>query len=451
VVLRALARQVQAGDVREIEISLPAKVHSVGFGTRITKSAFFVYGLILAVLAAGGWSAFYITHYVSTYLRLRAARQSLVKHDIASAEDLLAQCAHDWPDSPEVLHMAAQTARRAGHYDKASRYLKEYRRAGGLPDIVELETALRRAQQGDLATVEPSLVAAAQKDHPDAVLVLEALAHGYLKSYRLSDALDCLTVWLEREPDNVQALLWRADLYERWLNYERALADYRAALGLAPDHTDTRLRFAQVLVQARQPAEALEQFNILREVQPQDPAVLLGLARSRHMRGETEEATRLLDELLSAHPDDPAALTECGKLALEAGQAARGEQVLRRATELDPSDRESLHGLVQCLHQQNKTAEAQDARTKLDRLEAQLDRVAELTRAIGASPNNPALRHEMALIFFDRGAGKEGMRWLHSALEQDPLYSPALRTLAKYSRRSETTAQASQTEPAPVR
>jgi predicted Zn-dependent protease len=423
----------------------------VGFGTRITRTNFYLCGLILAVLAAGGFSTYYISRYVSTYLRLRSARQAIAKHDIDNAEDLLAQCAQDWPDSPEVLHLAAQTSRRAGHYDKAARYLKDYRRAGGLPDIVELENALRRAQQGDLATVEPSLVPAAQKDHPDAPLVLEALARGYLKSYRLSEALDCLTLLLERDPDNVQAILWRADLHERWLNYERALADYRAALTLAPDRSDTRLRFAQVLVQARQPAEALEQFEILRSLQPEDPAVLLGLARSRHMRGETDEATRLVAELLSAHPDDAGALAESGKLALEVGQPSRAEQSLRRATELDTSDRDALHALVQCLHQQNKTVEARETRAKLDRLEAQLDRVAELTKAIGALPNNPALRHEMALIFFDRGAAKEGMRWLHSALEQDPLYSPALRTLAKYSRRSETTAQAPQGEPARVR
>jgi tetratricopeptide (TPR) repeat protein len=403
-----------------------------------TKAAWLRYVLFLAVIGAGVWSAYHIGRYVSGYFRLRAARQAIARQDLAAAEELLARCVHEWPDSPEVLHLAAQTSRRAGHYDEAFHYLKEYRRAGGLSEVAEFEQALRRAQQGDLAPVEKSLAAAAQKDHPDSALILEALSRGYLKSYRLSDALDCLVLWLERDPDNVQALLWRADLYERWLNYERALLDYRHALTLAPDRNDARRRFAQVLVQARQPAEALEQFQSLERCQPDDPALLLGIARCQHMSGKSEEAARIIDGLLSAHPDDAGALVESAMLALEAGQPSRAENPLRRAVQLDPSNREALHALVQCLNQLHKTKEAEERRARLDRLETQLDRVADLAKAIGASPHDAALRHEMALIFLDRGATNEGMRWLHSALEQDPLYAPALETRAKYSRRAAT-------------
>jgi len=401
-----------------------------------TKAAWLRFLLVLAVLAAGAGSAYYIGRYVSGYFRLRAARQAIARHDLPAAEQLLARCVQDWPDSPEVLQLAAQTSRRAGHYDEAYHYLKEYRRAGGLPEVAEFEQALRRAQQGDLASVEKSLTAAAQKDHPDSVLVLEALSRGYLKSYRLSDALECLVLWLERDPDNVQALLWRADLYERWLNYERALLDYRHALTFAPDRDDARMRYAQVLVQARQPAEALEQFQSLERSQPNDPAILLGIARCQHMRGKSEAAGLIINSLLSAHPDDAGALVESAQLALEAGQPGQAENTLRRAVQLDPSNREALHALVQCLNQLHKTQEADQQRARLDRLETQLDRVADLAKAIGASPHNAALRHEMALIFLDRGATNEGMRWLQSALEQDPLYAPALETRAKYSRRS---------------
>jgi Tfp pilus assembly protein PilF len=346
-----------------------------------------------------------------------------------------------WPQNCEVLLLAAQAARRACDYPAASGYLKSFRRAGGLTDAAELEQILTRIQQGDFERGESQVLHAATQDHPDASMLLEALTRGYLTTFRLNEALLCLNRWLEREPDNVQARVWRADVFARRLSYENSLADYRHALSLGPDRTDIRRAFAHVLIEARQPTEALESLDILRQASPEDPLIMLWMARCQHMEGNAPAATATLKQVLTAEPDNGEALRELGKLAFETGDPAQAEAYLRRAVKLAPADREALFSFMQALRQNGKEEEAQAEQNHLHKLDAELDRAATLAQSIATSPHDPGLRHEMALIFLGKGETKEGMRWLKSALHEDPLYQPALKTLAEQSQHGGASAE----------
>jgi Tfp pilus assembly protein PilF len=310
-----------------------------------------------------------------------------------------------------------------------------------VPEAAELEQLLGRFQRGEQDQGEARLVHAGHQDHPDAPMIREALVRGYLATFRLNDALACLNYWLEREPENIQALLWRADIYERRLSHENALADYRRASALDPDRPDIRQEFAHALLEARQPAEALEQLSVLHEAMPTDPTILLWLARAKHMTGDSQAAEGLLDQLLEAQSNDSRALTERGKLAFEGGRASQAEVWLKRAVELAPSDREALFTLVQVFRQNGKESEAKTFQARLLKLDADLDRAAVLAQSIAGSPHDAALRHEMALIFLSKGETREGVRWLQSALREDPLYRPALKTLAEQSRKADPSSQ----------
>src|SRR5439155_24567809 len=150
---------------------------------------------------------------------------------------------------------------------------------------VTLERDLIRAQRGDVAGVENQLLRFIEHDHPDTLLILEALCQGYIKSYRLPHALRCLERWLERRPDDVQALLWRAEVEQLRSSTQEALADYRRVVELSPEHDSARLRLAELLAAEHQPAEAVPHFERLRQRQPANPPVLLGLARCRALAG----------------------------------------------------------------------------------------------------------------------------------------------------------------------
>jgi tetratricopeptide (TPR) repeat protein len=141
------------------------------------------------------------------------------------------------------------------------------------------------------------------------VLMLEALVQGYMKTYFLSAAVNCLDMWLDRDPDDPQAYFWRGEVLEILHKYEEALADYQRAVDLAPDRDDARLKLADGLLHAQGARAAAPHYETLYERQPGEPEVLLGLARCRLELGETDEARRLLDALLAAQPRDGAFTT----------------------------------------------------------------------------------------------------------------------------------------------
>jgi tetratricopeptide (TPR) repeat protein len=362
----------------------------------------------------------------------RAAQQALDQWDFPQAQAHLARCLEVWPSSAETHLLAARTARRATVYDEAERHLKEYQRLSGVAEVLDLERALLRAQRGDLARVEGVLLSFVQQDHPDAVLILEALTRGYMKTYQLPRAYHCLKLWLKRQPDEVQALLWRAEVLERQSSFQGAMADYRRVIELDPDRDEARLHFAGMLLQAHQPEDALEHFQYLHRRQPENSEVLLGLARCQHLLGRPDDARMLLDTVLNDLPSDAGALSERGRLALEMGQIVEAEDWLRKSLALAPYDRETTYSLYLCLQQRRKVQEAKQYLDKLDDIGATLGHLRELTRRIGATPHDPALRHEAGVIFLRSGQTTEGLRWLQSALQEDPHHGPTHQVLAEH-------------------
>ncbi|HMC89353.1 MAG TPA: tetratricopeptide repeat protein [Gemmataceae bacterium] len=390
-------------------------------------------GTVILVLLAGiGLGATAIGRYVWAEHCFGAAERALERKDFAAAGDYLTRCLAARPESADAHFLAARTARRALNYEEAERQLREYQKRDGAAELLQLERALAAAQHGNLDHVEAPLLALVQQDHADAVLILEALSRGYLRSLRLEDADTSLRLWLERRPDDVQALLWRGEVQERMLHKEEALAAYRRAVELSPEQDDARLHFAELLLRARQPKEAARHLDVLRQRQPENTAVLLDLARCRRLQGEAEEARRLLDGALAADPENAGLLGERGLLDLESGRAKEAEPLLRKAVALAPYDRETVYTLSRCLQLCGKAAEAEACVKKLEEIDAQLARLDVILGKMSAAPHDAGLRHEAGMIFLQSGQAKEGLRWLHSALQIDPLHPPTHRALADY-------------------
>jgi tetratricopeptide (TPR) repeat protein len=400
--------------------------------------------LILGLLLPIGLGVYSGVQAIRTEYHLRAARQALEQPNLNDALAHLTLCLDLSPHSTEAHFLAAQAARRLANYDAAEHHLNECKRLGWSSEAIDLERALSSAQRGSLARVEDFLLSGADKDQPEAILILEALTQGYLKTYRLADALHCLNLWLQRQPHNVRALVWLGEVKERRNSNDEAIVAYRQATLIEPDNAVVRLRLAQALARSDHAEEAQEQFEQLRQRQPDNPEVLLGLARCQRSLGKTEEARQLLDRVLAVDPGPDSkqgpqgltlfseALSESGKLALQMGDLEAAEQWLRNAVVRTPYDRDTLYHLYQCLLQRGKGAEARDCLDKVEKLAADRQLLAELTRKITANPKDPALRHEAGLICLRNGQEQEGVRWLLSALVEDPAHRPTHQALAKY-------------------
>ncbi len=388
--------------------------------------------LILVLLVLIGLGVAIAGSHLWAQYHFQAAEKALEQRDFEQARAHLAKSLKVWPRDGETHFLAARAARRAGDYDDAENHLHACKRLDWVREAVAFEWALLKAQRDGPAPVQSYLMSCVHKDHPDTLLILEALSRAYLKFYELAEAKECLDLWLLREPDSIQALLWRAEVKERLRDSHAALDDYRRVVDIDADRQEARLRLGELLLEAHRPADAVEHFEYLYQRQPDKPAVLRGLARCRYELGRAEEARELLDELLQKDPHDPPALAERGKLALQAGQLTEAENWLRQAVTAAPFDQEAVFNFCQCLRQRGQHDEAKVWQARLERIETDLKRVSQLVEQIVQRPKDPSPRQQVGAIMLSDGQEKEGLRWLLSAHTLDRRHQPTNQTLAGY-------------------
>lgn len=387
---------------------------------------------VLCLLAPVGCGAYFFGRHLWAGYHWRAAQTALEQHHFVQAQAHLKCCLEVRHDS-ETQFLAACTARRAGDYDEAVQRLRECERLEGTTPAVVLEHLLSRVQRGDFtADVEGRLWSLVQQNHRHSLLILEAMAQGYVYTYRLRSGLACLDRWLQQRPDAIQALLWRAQICQSLQSYDEALNDYCRAVALDPAHDNARLQLAVFLAFSGRADQAVEHFERLWQRQAQNPQVLLGLARCRDSQGRTKEADQLLDALLRQNPQDIPALRERSKTALRAGQEAEAENWLRKCLALDPYDQEATYLLALCLERRGQKQEAQVVWTRLERIDADLKRLETLNRAVGQAPENAGPRHEAGVICLRNGQEREALRWLTGALQVNPQHRPTHQVLADY-------------------
>jgi tetratricopeptide (TPR) repeat protein len=351
----------------------------------------------------------------------RAADRAIERWDFDEARAHLAVCVATWPDSAPTRLLAARTARRAGHLDEAEQHLTRLQSRHGPSQQTALEWALLGVERGDVEKAEPYLKSTVGPDHPDAPIVYEALARGYLMTDRLGDVLECTDRWLEVRPGDTHALFYRGRAWERLSHWPEAAAAHRQAIEADPDNDDARLHLAQLLLTIDlDAAQALEQFERVRARRPSDADALLGLARCQKELGHPDAARDLLDGLLAARPDHPRALAERGRLALDEGDNTGAERWLRRAVALAPEDAEALHGLIGALRGQGKQDEAKALEPRFNQLSADLNRYPDVVRAVAKDPFNLALRVEAAELCQRLGRKNDAKRWALTALRIDP-------------------------------
>ncbi len=380
---------------------------------------------------------------LSAWQHFRAARLDLERYHTRAAIGHLQVCLRQWPGDPDVLLMAARASRRARSYDEAERCLEKYQQARGLDEAGSFEQLLLSTERTLDAHLDARCRRLVEQDHPDTPLLLEALARGYLRQYRLVEARKCLDLWLERQPDNTQALTLLGQFH---LDYERApqwaVERYRQALDLDPDHEEARLGLAVTLLESKDFAGASVHLEHLSQVQPDNLRVQVGLAECRYAVDGPAEAIRLLDDLLGQHPDLAPALALRGRIALEMGEEALAEKWLRRAVARAPNDYQARYNLILCLHRNRQTAEARRHEQWIEQRKKDVSRFHDIvTRELSARPNDPALHCTLGELLLRAGHAEEGLRWLQSALRLDPQHAAARQALKERARQGQSEQQ----------
>jgi len=389
-------------------------------------------GLIVALLALIAILSYPAVEYVRYSWHWRKAQSAIAAHHFHDAQNHLDICRRAWPDSGETAFVAARTARRAGDLQTAEARLADARRLEWVPQQLDLESALLEVQHGNYAAVVGYLLSCVRREHPDSLLILEALEPAALRALDLPLAKECLDFWVKLDPANPQPHLDRGDLHERFLQKNDAVAEYRLAVQSAPDNPQSRLRLAKLLTELKIFDEAAPHYDWLLQHDPDNPAVQLGVARCRFEAGRKDEATKILDKLLLADSTNGAAMSLRGQIELDAGRAPEAERWFRDALKHLPNEVEVLYNLGLSLNVQGKKDEAEVIKKRREATETDLTEVAEFMKKIAQNPGDAEPRRQVAIRMIRNGLATEGKRWLELAIRVDPRHIPSYESMQKY-------------------
>jgi tetratricopeptide (TPR) repeat protein len=327
-----------------------------------------------------------------------------------------------WPHHEQSRLLASRSARRLGQFDVAAMHLQRCQDANASPSPeLTMEWSCLRATEGDLVDVESYLYDQLRANPQYTLLIWEALAEGYIRACRTADALKCLNQWLERDGNNVQALILMGNLHQDVHAHALAADNFAKALALDDERDDARRRLAVSLMAIGRYQDALQHLEILQQRLGDNPDVLVREAHCHDNCDHAETALVLLDKVLVVHPGYGPALRTRGQLELARQRPEEAEVWLRQAIAAMPYDYASHYALFNSLRAQNKTAEKLVQEEHMRQLKDRLERISEITsREISLRPRDAALQLELGKLLLSVGRKGEGYFWLRNAEKIDP-------------------------------
>lgn len=394
--------------------------------------------VVCAVLVASVSAAALGRRWALVTWKVREARAALTKSDIEAALSHLESAEELDPNHPEVLYLLGRAYRRNDQMKKVIPYLQRAGDEGWPEKDLRDQRFLTLVQVGRFDHAEAYLKKVLENGAEDdlAEEIYEALAKGYLKTYRLADALVCLKYWTQWKPQAVQPRLWLAEIWIRVDNHKSAASELRIAVEADPGHPVANRMLAKSLLATQQVTEAKRHFERCIEVAPNDWEAVIGLARCERRLSNAAAAKQHLEELLSRDVSDELrseVLLELGQMQLVDARDAEGAAgTLQRAVALAPHNHEIHATLARAYRRTGKTELARSHEAKVKEIEESFNRLTEITRQLIRRPAEVDLRYEAGMIFMKQGLKKSGAEWLQTVLVFDRHHRDTRLALAKY-------------------
>lgn len=297
---------------------------------------------------------------------------------------------------------------------------------------------------GDMATQAIDAYKKALDLEPNSPTIMERLAEVYAKSQRIRDAVSQAQQVLKVDANNVAARRLLARIYVRTLgdvnagamqqeNLSRAIEQFQAILQIEPDDTFSSLWLARLYRFQNRHDDAEKVLRGVLQHDADNGPALEQLSQLLVDEGRSQEAIDLLEKAAddSSSPDVYDLL---GDAYSQQKNYAKAEVAYQKAVDQDPDDPGHRHGLAQALLSQDKYAEALEQYTKLSQLEpgtaenylriAQIDRrlgkfaeaETSLLKAKELSPGSLEVLYNEALLYEDQGRYDDAVKVLADAI-----------------------------------
>ena len=387
--------------------------------------------LVLSIVILVGWQWAYVTW------QMRTARSALLNGDVESALNVLQRAEPFQPERAELLYLLSRTFRRTGQIEQAIHYVDRAALRGWPEEELRHQRNLALVQMGRFHQAESYLKEILRKGCSDELAeeVYEAQARGYLKTFRLNDAVVCLNYWTQWRPNALQPRLWLADVWERCDRWQSACDEYRAILRGHPGHHEARLRLAVNLLRINKVRSARQEFETFLEEHGNDVEALIGLASCQRRLANTDEAQQRFQTLLSCSltaGQRADVLVELGQIAIDAKDVSRAIELLTKATEFDPQNRLAHSSLAMAFLKIDRDDQAARHREQAERIGKRFARLTKIINRLSTVPGDADLRWEAGTILMDQGLSEEGAAWMATALLFDPQHDQTHQSLADY-------------------
>ena len=174
----------------------------------------------------------------------------------------------------------------------------------------------------------------------------------------------------QTQPVNEERLARHRNLgkafYENPATPSEAVAEFEAALKLAPNSAREQLNYALALLRAGKTAEGVAALEALQKRDPSLPHTWFNLGIQYRKAGEFEKATQQFEQMVKLVPDEPISRYQLGALYRAAGRNDEAEKQLKEAAKLDPN-LAAPH--FQLFNLYRTTGRAEQAKTELARFQ----------------------------------------------------------------------------------
>ena len=140
---------------------------------------------------------------------------------------------------------------------------------------------------------------------------------------------------LAKAPDNLQALLVRADLEYNAGNYPAAVIDLRNILHADPDWKEALRLLAETLLRQKRYDLAIDTLKRLADVAPSDIKARIRLAQMMQLNGEGKKAVTLITQVIKQAPENPVAWESAARLAIDNHEWLLADQAIVALDKID--------------------------------------------------------------------------------------------------------------------
>lgn len=388
------------------------------------------------------------------------AQRAANDYEFHEARHHLEKCLAVWNNSGETHFALARACRRDGDLTTARKQLQEAKRLDWSTDAIDLEYKLIEAQRGQVRPVERILRSYLEADHPDKIIIMEAMVLGCLKQNFLDDAYDWSSRWIKLTPEAWQPRLLRANALYQGQRAQLAMQEYQNVLDLKPDQSQARLQIAQINLRVKHYEDANTHFLIYLKTHPEDLTALAGVARCHRALGATKEAEAIVGKLLTLDPNNAEAYFLRAQLAWDQDQAQESLQWIRKAESLAPNDLEICQFIGVVLREVGAANEAEKFEVhrqqiedglraheallkELLGIEASIDHNREDTIDEKTKTRCVEIRIEIGNVLMSIGQERDAIGWYLSALQEDPNNAVAKKAIGDHQRKLEERESAS--------